>query len=159
MKTTEKVLLSAVVAAFLTGICWMFLTVTKPEPQPQPVVGSVDIGNSYHSTTTSSAFNNYSVIREGTDWTNTATSVPSVLGSVVITTPGTSAMCFHDATSTKTNAEWATTTIACFPASAAAGTFTFDAMIRKGILVEFTGSPTATSKASTTITYRLTTTP
>lgn len=120
---------------------------------PLPVFGSTQVGSEYIATSTSIGFNNYSVIR-GTSIESSPTSSPMVLGSIIITTPGTSGMCFHDATSTRTNFEWATTTIACFPASAAAGTFVFDAVVQKGILVEFTNLSGATSKASTTITYR-----
>ncbi len=157
MKTSEKILLSAAVAAFLTVICWMFLSVTKPESQPQPVVGSVEKASEYRATTTNTQalFSNYWVIREGTDYSGSPTTTPGVLGSVIITTTGTSPMCFYNATSTRTNAEWATSTIACFPASPVVGTYTFDATFSKGLLIEFTGSPTATSRASTTITYRL----
>jgi len=118
-------------------------------------LGSVSQSSEYHatSTNTQALFANYSVIR-GTSIDNGATSSPTVLGSILILTVGTSPMCFHDATSTATNAEWATSTIACFGASAAVGTYTFDVQLKKGILVEFTGSGTATSRASTTITYR-----
>src|SRR3990167_5835563 len=119
-------------------------------------LGSVSQSSEYHatSTNTQALFANYSVIR-GTSIDNGATSSPTVLGSILILTVGTSPMCFHDATSTATNAECATSTIACFGASAAVGTYgPWDVQYQKGILVEFTGSPTATSRASSTITFR-----
>ena len=126
-------------------------------------LGSVTQGQEYFATTTNTQalWPNYTVIQSPTvrgnlspAGTRVATSAPTVLGSVVITTTGTSPFCLYDATSTVVNGEWATTTIACFPASAVVGTYTFDSQYQKGILVEFTGSASATSRASTTITFR-----
>lgn len=116
--------------------------------------GSVTIGNEMLATTT----NTVALFRNDTVLTGksgaTAKGTPTVLGSVIITTTGTSPMCLYDGTSTATNAEWATTTIACFPASATVGTYTFDAQYKKGILIDFTGSPTTSTYASSTFTYR-----
>lgn len=122
--------------------------------KPWQVLGSTVIGNEYIATTTNTQtlFNNYTVIRGKTG--RSATGTPTTLGAVIITTTGTSPFCLYDATSTVPNGEWATTTIACFPASPTVGTYTFDAQYNKGILVEFTGSASATSRASTTFTYR-----
>lgn len=122
--------------------------------RPWQTFGSTVIGNEYLATTTNTQalFNNYTVIRGKTG--RSATGTPTTLGTITITQTGTSPMCFYDATSTITNAEWATTTIACFAASPTVGNYIFDAQYNKGILLEFTGSPTATSRASTTITFR-----
>lgn len=116
---------------------------------PIQKLAGVDIANEYQATST---ITNFIVIRDINNGNATAT--PTTLGSVIITTAGTSPFCIHDATSTKTNAEWATTTVACFQASAGLGTYSFDARLQKGILLEFTGSPSATSRPSTTITWR-----
>lgn len=120
--------------------------VFRGSPIAQKTLGSVTAANEYIASTTDTQtrFNNYQVIRKG----------PGTLGSVVITTTGTSPFNLYDATSTVTNGEWATTTLASFPASPTVGTYTFDVNVVKGILVEFTGSPTATSRASSTITIR-----
>ena len=131
--------------------------------QPKELFGSLTEGQSYTSTTTNTQalFRNYTVIQGRSAignlspvGTRVATSAPTVLGSLVITTTGTSPFCLYDATSTVPNGEWATTTIACFPASPTVGTYVFDAQFQKGILVEWTGSPTITTRASTTITFR-----
>lgn len=144
-----------VLAVGVFGILWQ---------KPWQVFGSVPQGQEYYATTTDiqANFKNYSVIQGPTAkaqmspaGTRVATSGPTVLGSVIITIAGTSPFCLYDATSTVTNGEWATSTIACFGASAAVGTYgPWDVQYQKGILVEFTGSPTATSRASSTITFR-----
>lgn len=147
---SNKILLSFVIALFAFSTFLMGrLGIT-----PTPTSGSVTIGNEYLATTTNTQalWNNYTVIRGKTQ--GAPTSTPTVLGSVTITTTGTSPMCLYDATSTVVNGEWATTTIACFPASPTVGTYIFDTQYKKGILVEFTGSGSATSRASTTFTYR-----
>lgn len=126
-----------------------------------PVLGSVEYGQSYSATTTNTQalWRNYNVIQGSAignispAGTRVATSVPTVLGSVIITSPGAK-FCLYDATSTVPNGEWATTTIACFAASTAAGTYTFDAQYQKGILLEHFTVPTVSSWASSTITYR-----
>lgn len=138
--------------------------------RPWQTFGSVTQGNEYFATSTGRAqadFANYSVIQAPyaltPAGTRVATSVPTVLGSIIITKPGTSAMCFHDATTTVTNAENATSTrwSTCFPATAqnsstsTVGVYTFDIQLKYGILVEYLdGQPTANTRASTTVTFR-----
>lgn len=107
---------------------------------PTIVSGSVSQGSEYHSTSTPALFVNNSVLQTG----------PGALGSVVITNPGTGSITLYDGTTTLSHPDWATTTIATFGASAPAGTYTFDAIVQKGLLVQF-GAGTI---ASTTITYR-----
>lgn len=106
---------------------------------------SVADGNNYYSTTTKAAggvaLPSQSAIKPG----------PGALGSVVITGTAAGVMNFYDATTSdatkRTNP--ATTTIATFAASVAAGTYTFDATFNYGLLYETTGTaPTST------ITYR-----
>jgi hypothetical protein len=105
--------------------------------------GSVTMGNEYHASTTKNfagaTMPNLSVLNTG----------PGALGSVVITGAGAGTINIYDATSTVTNTGWPTTTIATIPASAAAGTYTFDVIYQKGLLIEILGAyPTST------ITYR-----
>lgn len=106
-------------------------------------LGSVPFGNEYQSTTTrnhlGASIANYTVLSSG----------QGSLGSVVITGAGAGTINIYDATSTVTNSAWATTTLASFPASTAVGTYTFDTIYRKGLMIEVIGA-TATS----TITYR-----
>lgn len=98
----------------------------------------------YNATTTraantGAAMANLQVIQSG----------PGTLGSVVITGLGTGTINFYDGTSTVTNTQWATTSLAVFPASTAAGVYTFDVLFTKGLLVEISGAV-----ATSTITYR-----
>ncbi len=157
-KLNYKVVLAIVALIAVLGVFSVLLQ------RPWQAYGSVPLGQEYYATTTDTqaTFANYSVIQGPAGKANmspvgtrVATSGPTVLGSVIITIAGTSPFCLYDATSTRTNAEWATTTIACFGASAAVGQYgPWDVQYQKGILFEFTGSATATSRASTTVTYR-----
>ncbi len=108
-----------------------------------PSLGSVADNGVYSATTTDVGFFNggttYKVVKTG----------PGVLGSVVITTATAGTLSLYDATSTVTNTLWATTTLATFRASVAAGTYTFDVSFTKGLLVDYTANI-----ASTTITWR-----
>lgn len=141
----------------------MFATLFILVQRPWEVGANVQAGQEYYATTTDTQalWRNYNVIQSpegkaiaGVPSTRHATGTPTVLGSLIITITGTSPMCFYDATSTVTNAEWATSTIACFAASPTVGEYRFDVQLQKGLLVEFTGSGSATSRASTTITHR-----
>lgn len=110
----------------------------------QKVSASVPYGNEYHSTTTvkvdgSVNLTNYKVINTGN----------GTLGSIIITGVGTGYFNIYDATSTVTNTSWATTTLAIIPASASAGTYVFDTIYQKGLLIEYSGA-----LATSTITYR-----
>ena len=166
MRLTYKEYLSIAVLLCVVGvfsILWQ---------RPWQTYGSVVVGNEYTatSTDTQAKFANYSVLQSPTAkaqmspaGSRVATSAPTVLGTIIITKPGTSPMCFYDATSTRTNAENATSTmwIACWPgtaqnsATSTVGTYgPYDISLKHGILVEFFGSPTADTRASTTITFR-----
>lgn len=156
MTNTYKLTLALILGA-------VFATLFILMQKPWEAKANVQAGQEYYatSTDTQTLWRNYNVIQGqegkaivGVPSTRTATSAPTVLGSLIITTTGTSPMCFHDATSTRTNAEWATSTIACFAASPTVGEYRFDVQLQKGLLVEFTGSDSATSRASTTITFR-----
>lgn len=136
----------------------MFATLFILMQKPWNVGASVTQGQEYFATSTgSTTFANFRVIQAPNALTpvgtRVATSVPTVLGSVVITAPG-GKFCLYDATSTRSNGEWATSTIACFAASTAAGTYTFDAQFQKGILLEQQADPATSSWASTTIMFR-----
>lgn len=126
-------LLSAFIVVFITG--------------PQTQVGaSVSQGSDYHATTTSTGRFNpaVSLVQSGN----------STLGSVIITGAAAGTIEIYDATTSSVSlraASMASSTIllASFPASTAAGTYTFDQIAQYGILVSITGTmPTST------ITYR-----
>ena len=106
--------------------------------------GSTIIGGEYQSTTTRR-------MPTGTGITNLTVlkSEAGTLGSIIITGANTGVLTLYDGTSTVTNTLWPTTTLATFPASTAAGTYTIDAVARKGIIIEYSGTV-----ATATITYR-----
>lgn len=107
--------------------------------QNKAALGSVTTGNEYMGTTTrqfnGTALSNASVLRTGT----------GSLGSVVITGAATGVINLYDATSTVTNTQYGTTTLATFPASVATGTYTFDVTYSRGLVYEVIGTaPTST---------------
>ena len=115
----------------------------------QPVQGSVSYASEYHSTSTrtlpaSTAIAALSLLGSG----------PSTLGSVVVTGAGAGNINFYDATTSNALLRAGTMatsniTVASIPASAAAGTYTFDVVVYNGLLMEVTGTaPTST------VTYR-----
>jgi ABC-type uncharacterized transport system permease subunit len=106
-------------------------------------LGSVAQSGEYQATTTYSklsvpTFNNVqTLISNG----------PGVLGSVVITGAVAGPMRFINATS---STDIASTTIATFPNSTAAGTYVFDVVVTRGLIVESLSGLMPTS----TITFR-----
>lgn len=139
--TKSKGVTTATVLASLAGIlALLVILVPKLElAENGRATGSVTQGNEYFASTTKNymgtSMPNLSVLKVGS----------GSLGSVVITGAAAGVINIYDATSTVTNTEWATTTLATFPASTAAGTYTFDATFKKGLLVEIlTATPTST---------------
>lgn len=87
----------------------------------EPTLGSVQVGSAYQATTTAvgAAAGLYVI-----------SAVPGTLGSIVIvSTTAVSGFTVYDADST------ATTTVIAFPASTAAGTYTFDTNIFRGLRI------------------------
>ena len=127
------------------GVIAAFLALAFLIPQFQ-ALGSVSQGSEYNATTTgeSSAAADIFTLRNG----------QATLGSVVITGATTGEMEIYDATTTDSSlrdASQATATIriAHIPASAAAGTLTFDILATRGLTVYMTGT-----QPTTTITWR-----
>jgi hypothetical protein len=122
--------------------------------RPQGALGSVAVSNGYRATTTPAV----------ADETNlcpplpfTASSSTGILGSVNILLTGGGTITIYDATTTNINfrsADQATSSlrIADFPASPTVGSYHFDAVFRRGLLVDYT--TTGTGPASSTISYR-----
>ena len=138
MSSKQLIWLAVVVVVGAIGYSVLF-----PTSQVGIKLGSVAIANEYRATSTKDY--------KGTVLTNLKVlkSESGTLGSVVITGAGAGTINLFDATSTKTNGEWATTSLASIPVSAAAGTYTFDVSFYKGLIVEIIGTaPTST------ITYR-----
>lgn len=120
-------------------------------PKVQESLGSVNISNEYHATTTQY---NTALIKAGQG--QLVKTGSGALGSVVILASAPSTLYFYDATTTNVllrTDQKATSTIwlASFPASAAVGTYTFDSIFVDGLLIE--GS-SATNVPTTTITWR-----
>lgn len=112
-------------------------------PSITPNLGSVVQSGEYQATTTYSKlgvplFNDRQTIISNTS---------GVLGSVVITGAVAGPMRFMNATSTT---DVSSTTIAVFPNSTAAGTYTFDLIAPRGLILESTSGLLPT----TTITFR-----
>lgn len=91
-------------------------------------LGSVTDGQVFTATTT---YNNVGTATFGA--TKQLKSNAGVLGQVVITTAAAGTIRLQDATSTT---DIASTSIATFPASAAAGTYIFNAAFGRGLIVE-----------------------
>lgn len=106
-------------------------------------LGSVVQSGEYQATTT---YSKLGVPLFGTNQTIISNN-SGVLGSVVITGAVAGPMRFMNATSTT---DVSSTTIAVFPNSTAAGTYTFDLVVTRGLILETTASLLPT----TTITWR-----
>ena len=137
MSKLHKVLLSAAVALSIVAV----LIASNVNV---PVLGSVGQSGEYFATSTKEGYTGATMAD-----LQVISASAGTLGSVVITGLNTGNFCFYDATSTVTNAAWATSTLACFPTNAPAGTYTFDVNFQKGLLIDWT-----TNLATSTITWR-----
>lgn len=119
--------------------------------QPRNAGASIRVGDEYMATSTAAnavygaAITGDTLIKTGT----------GALGSVIITGANTGIINFYNATTSNVlartgNPATSTILIASFPASAAAGTYTFDVTYTTGLLVELESGLMATS----TITWR-----
>lgn len=110
----------------------------------QPVTASTIQGSEYQGTTTTA----------GSFLNDVALNAGQTLGSVVITGPAAGVMNLYDATTSNVNLRTgqvpsSTILLATFPASAPAGTYTFDRIVRFGLFVNVVGT-----MPTTTITFR-----
>ena len=130
-----KIIIALIITVIITASV-VILVGKKDAP-----LGSVSRSSEYHATTTSSVrFQPETLLLTGN----------GTLGSVVITGAAAGVMNLYDATTSnidlRTN-NLATTSIyvASFPASAAAGTYTFDRILIRGLYVSIIGTmPTST---------------
>lgn len=118
---------------------------------PREAYGSIRVGDEYMATSTA-ANSVYGATITGDALIRTG---QGQLGSVIITGAGTGIINLYNATTSNVLARTgqpATSTIliASFPASTAAGTYTFDTTFTTGLLVELESGVMSTS----TITYR-----
>ena len=143
--------LSGVSAAF--GLLLGGVILSNYLPQQIQNLGSVAQSNEYYATTTQGG-----TLQELNLTTTTGDiyeTKQGALGSVVITLAAANSIEIFDTTTTdrtKRAANLTTSSIrmASFPASVAAGTYTFDEVYRRGLIVVFSGSNPPTS----TFTYR-----
>jgi len=131
----DKILLTSSIVAIVAILFILFA------PKTINPIGSVSGGNDYAATTTDTNFN--------TALGNLVKTGQGTLGSVVISISSNAPLYLYDATST-IHTNYATTTLAAFPATVA-GTYTFDVAFTRGLLV--VGASTV-GVASTTITSR-----
>lgn len=111
----------SIVAMFVIA----FVSFNKLSHQVPQQLGSVSVGNSYQATTTAVG---------ATAGTYAITSVPGVLGSItIVSTSPIGGFTIYDTDSVTTTA---TTTIAVFPTSAPAGTYTFDLNLFQGLSIQ-----------------------
>lgn len=137
MKTFEKVLLALSISFTIFAVIFL-------SHNPQQAQASVSLGNDYIATSTRLAITGVAMASPQLIATGNGT-----FGSVTIEGAGTGVMNIYDGTTTSNHTDSATTTLASFPASTAAGTYTFDVRYVRGIVVEIIGSA-----ATSTITYR-----
>lgn len=125
----------ATLISIIIGLVAVILIVNK---SPLPSVGSVTRGGEYQATSTYpvGAAALYSTLISNTNGT---------LGSIIVSSTTVGTLKVKNATSTS---DVASTTIATFGASPANGTYTFDAIITRGLIIElspgFTGGYTIT---------------
>lgn len=148
MTLSHKVTVSALLALVITLLTFILV-------QDQRVEASVDISHEYNATSTASSAIYGATITGDQPITATTSPRGGALGSVIITGAATGIWHLYDATTTNVDARSgnrATSTIllASFPASAAAGTYTFDLVYQQGLLLELTSGVMPT----TTITWR-----
>ena len=142
-KTIGLGLLGAVIVIALGVYAGFSFSVSKVNP-----IGSVEIANEYQATSTLSAIG--VAMKSGYTFVNGSASV----GSVVITGAATGVVNLYNATTSNVllrGASFATSSLTYIniPASLAVGTYTFDMVFDKGIVIEIVGTaPTST------ITYR-----
>ena len=137
----KRGIIPASILASLAGVLAL-LVIILPKLQVAPSglsLGSVTVGNEYSATTTKKF--------QGKNMPNLTVLKPAsgALGSVVITGAAAGQIVLYDASTSINGAFYPTTTLANFPNSTAAGTYTFDVNFNRGLLVEIlTNTPTST---------------
>lgn len=127
MNTMEVSRSSVFVALIAVGILLVGLIAGLYAKDSSPPLGSVTQGNEYNSTTTRST-------SAGTHWVAKTTTNGGMcaLGSIVVASSSATTLTIWNATSTTDSAS---TTIATLKAGVAEGTYTFDAVCTRGVVV------------------------
>jgi len=124
MKTLQVI--GGIIILMLFGIIGLLIFLS-PEHQEQPI-GGVNIANEYHATTT----------RDMTaDAEQLIQTGGSVLGSVIVASSSATNMSIWNATSTT---DIASTTLTTFDADLSNGTYTFDTIMTRGIIIDLPAS-------------------
>ncbi len=141
-----RLLLAGILIVVLAVVS--FLGIGALSQKQDPAVASINAGQSYSGTTTYNGAGAPSVAKDIILKTGTGT-----FGSVVITGAVAGTITVYDGTSTNPALTTlaASSTIATFPASTAAGTYTFDKAFYNGLIVSFSS---ATALPTSTITWR-----
>lgn len=143
MSTLQKVLLALAFSLTLLG----FVLVS----QKGTSFGSVSNYNEYTATSTVNIFDGTSAICGGNGG-QIISQGQTTLGSVVITGANTGIINFYDGTTTAAHSMYATTSVASIPASLAAGTYTFDVVVTRGLHCHMVGA--AGTAPTSTVTWR-----
>lgn len=133
-----------IIAYIVVAILFVFTLAFSFQPQKaQSSIGDSSYG--YQATTTKSA-----VLGVTLTSPQTLSLGFGVLGSVIITGKNTGTIYIYDATSTNAHSDYVgTTTLAIIPSNAPEGTYTFDALYTRGLVVESSGLV-----ATSTITWK-----
>lgn len=145
MKDIIKIVIGLVIVALL---------VLSQGDKNNSVVGSIDDGGAYTSTTTDSSWNTPA---QSTSRFKLLKTGPGILGSILINNETAGSFTLYDATTTATTTRMlteagaiATSTLAKVYASMAEGTYVYDTAFTWGLIAEFQSS----NVASSTITFK-----
>jgi hypothetical protein len=140
----RKLILGLIVVVLVIGLAWYVASIFR-QKSPEPQVGSVTLGGEYNNTTSTSnrdACNRYTARTTVVLASTTPAGFPvngdenltaPILGSVVIASTTAHALIIHNATSSSDDAS---TTIALIGKNAPAGTYTFDVVMNRGIVLD-----------------------
>ena len=111
----KKYLITGAVALLIIGGVFYF--------SREPNVSSVNVANEYHATTTEAMSKEHNLIKTGS----------SILGSIIVASTSPTALKIWNATSTT---DVASTTLGSFAPEPEEGTYTFDTIMTRGIIIE-----------------------
>lgn len=146
MKISAKDLIVIAVTLLLVGA---LVTLWQ---RPEPVQGSVRVGDQYQSTTTPQVADDTNVCPARVGM---ASSTTGILGAVNVLNANTAAFTIYDATTTnitkRNNMATSSLILAEFPSSPTEGSYHFDAEFKYGLLIDYSDS---TKVSTTTVTFR-----
>lgn len=123
--------LKVIVPAIALVIIGFFFRFSINVEGPTPSTASVSQSSEYHGTSTSGLLNGSSTAAANSKLIQTG---QITFGSITIASTSNKALVIKNATST---ADAASTTVITIPASAPAGTYTFDIILDRGMSIDF----------------------